>query len=88
MPEINESDIDIGFPRLNGRGLIEARMQGAGYAATAIFPRLNGRGLIEARMQGAGYAATAIFPRLNGRGLIEANCAGGASGRRPAGFPA
>ncbi len=36
------------FPRLNGRGLIEAESLGPMAVADRAFPRLNGRGLIEA----------------------------------------
>ncbi len=43
------------FPRLNGRGLIEARRSRRRHDRRATFPRLNGRGLIEARDSGAGH---------------------------------
>ena len=61
------------FPRLKGRGRIEA-----GHTAdrssghTLEFPRLKGRGRIEACKQPATQTMNLMFPRLKGRGRIEA----------------
>ena len=60
------------FPRLNGRGLIEARPSDILLPSGGLFPRLNGRGLIEARPIDILLPSGGLFPRLNGRGLIEA----------------
>ena len=60
------------FPRLIGRGLIEAIGDLSHVGRTFLFPRLIGRGLIEAIWLFCEFRAICGFPRLIGRGLIEA----------------
>ena len=60
------------FPRLKGRGRIEAPEIPVNLKSFVWFPRLKARGRIEARPTKLGTAVLCTFPRLKGRGRIEA----------------
>ena len=61
------------FPRLKGRGRIEAALLRFLLGVVGWFPRLKGRGRIEARVLYSGIDIRLFsFPRLKGRGRIEA----------------
>ena len=60
-----------GYPRLEGRGLIEGTLSPVSCTSILPYPRLEGRGLIEGPTTGTGCQRAARYPRLEGRGLIE-----------------
>ncbi len=60
------------FPRLKGRGRIEASDFPFQKHPWYSFPRLKGRGRIEASQDGRPQSSGLPFPRLKGRGRIEA----------------
>ena len=80
LKQVRHDQVDVlgrQFPRLKGRGRIEARQRKCLKENSILsFPRLKGRGRIEACKNQASVWLYLKFPRLKGRGRIEASKAG------------
>ena len=77
LKQVRHDQVDVlgrQFPRLKGRGRIEARQRKCLKENSILsFPRLKGRGRIEAAMTQQCHVVPRVsFPRLKGRGRIEA----------------